>query len=1167
MRKNFVCVATRCFFALALFATCEQASRAQITINVPADQATIQAAIDASSNGDTVIVAPGTYVENLNFNGKAVTVVSSGGPSVTIVDGGGLGPVVTFDTNEQSNSVLSGFTLQNGVPSQLFPISGVSGGGILILNASPNIRVNVITGNHAICGIGIEIQGGSPSIEGNTITGNTQSGGTGGCGGGGIEVTPGSTSSATPLIISNTITNNSLNGGGFGGGISVSASSPTIRNNYIAGNSVWNSGGGINLENGAAPVVSQNIIVNNSTLAGGSGAGINVQGPSSSAAVVINNTIVGNNAVDGSSGIYADILAPVLIGNNIVVAAAGQDGVVCSPFSSTFPDFSHNDVALTGTGGQAWSSNCASFASTDGNISADPQFVNQTTNDFHLQAGSPVIDGGDNTVPDLPQQDYDGNPRIAIGTATGSNTIDMGVYEFVLPGTPAATLSPASLSFGNQLVNTSSPAQTVTLSNTGTAALQINFIATSGDFSQSNSCPATLNPGISCAIQVTFTPTAVGARNGALNISSNSVPAPRAIALSGTGVQPVISASPGVINFGDQSINTSAPDQTIVVTNIGTATLHVSSTVMSGSPDLNVILNNCTVAVSPGGSCTIEIGFTPRSVGAASATLSIGSDAPNSPKTVALSGNGIDPVGSLSPSGLNFGNQALNTSSAAQTVTLSNTGTDPLSISGISVSGDFTESNTCPATLAAGSSCTIQVTFHPTATGTRSGNLSVSSNSSPPVVSDSVTGTGVQPVMSVSPGSITFGDQPVNTDAPVQTITVTNPGTTTLHVNSLSISGDPDFFTLDNNCVSGTGVVPGGSCSIQVEFAPKSAGPGSATLSIGSDAANSPTAVALSGHGIDPIGSLSPSGLNFGNQAMSTSSAAQTVTLSNTGTDPLSISGISVSGDFTESNTCPATLAVGGSCTIQVTFHPTATGTRSGNLSVFSNSSPPVVSDFVTGTGVNPPIASVSPSALNFGSVLVGAQSTRQTITVTNTGGATLHISGLTVSNDPDFLMLTNNCIGAGVTPGGSCSIQVAFAPKAAGTGSGTLTIASDDPAAPQVNISLSGTGVDYALSASPASISTRSGHQAQTSITVSALGGSFSNSVGLSCSNLPTGASCSFSSSSVLPGAASASSSVTINTQQSGGIKTPLGTYSIIVLGTSNGLTRSTVIALTVTK
>src|SRR5262249_31646595 len=154
------------------------AAAAQSVINVPADQSTIQAAINAANNGDTVVVAPGTYIENLNFNGKFITVTSSGGPAGTIVDGGAIGPGVTFDTNEGANSVLNGFTLQNGVPARFYPIGGVSGGGILILNASPTVTGNVITGNHAICGIGIEIQGGSALIRGNTITGNTQAGGT-----------------------------------------------------------------------------------------------------------------------------------------------------------------------------------------------------------------------------------------------------------------------------------------------------------------------------------------------------------------------------------------------------------------------------------------------------------------------------------------------------------------------------------------------------------------------------------------------------------------------------------------------------------------------------------------------------------------------------------------------------------------------------------------------------------------------------------------------------------------------------------------------------------------------------------------------------------------------------------------------------------------------------
>src|SRR5438067_3929829 len=106
------------------------------TINVPANQPTIQAAINAATNGDTVLVAPGTYTENINFNGKAITVTSSGGPSVTIIDGNANGTVVIFANSETPNSVLNGFTIRNGLSQFSAPTQG-SGGGIYITNASP----------------------------------------------------------------------------------------------------------------------------------------------------------------------------------------------------------------------------------------------------------------------------------------------------------------------------------------------------------------------------------------------------------------------------------------------------------------------------------------------------------------------------------------------------------------------------------------------------------------------------------------------------------------------------------------------------------------------------------------------------------------------------------------------------------------------------------------------------------------------------------------------------------------------------------------------------------------------------------------------------------------------------------------------------------------------
>ncbi|MFZ0802256.1 MAG: hypothetical protein WAN70_08820, partial [Terriglobales bacterium] len=121
------------------------------TINVPAQQPTIQDGINAAQNGDTVLVAPGTYYENIDFKGKAVTVTSANGPKVTIIDGGGTYQVVTFQSGETLSSVLSGFTVRNGFAAFS---SEFSAGGISIGISSPTITGNVVTENFG-CGIGV----------------------------------------------------------------------------------------------------------------------------------------------------------------------------------------------------------------------------------------------------------------------------------------------------------------------------------------------------------------------------------------------------------------------------------------------------------------------------------------------------------------------------------------------------------------------------------------------------------------------------------------------------------------------------------------------------------------------------------------------------------------------------------------------------------------------------------------------------------------------------------------------------------------------------------------------------------------------------------------------------------------------------------------------------
>jgi hypothetical protein len=613
---------------------CVPSSYAQVTINVPADQATIQAGINAASSGDTVLVAPGTYAENINFGGRAIIVTSSGGSAVTIIDGGANGPVVTFNTGETTKSQLSGFTIQNGLQN------GLAGGGISISSASPTITGNVITGNHAAVGIGIYVNGGSPIITANTITGNNQTGaGDGGQGGGGILVSGSSSTPGNPQITGNTITNNSVSSGGNGGGISITYySSPLIQGNLIQGNSAYNGGGGVSVQSYNSPILVENVIVGNSSLGGGSGGGFYVSPSSSSQTQFFtNNTIAGNTALDNTSGIYTTGFAQyATFTNNIVVAASGQNAVTCNAiYSSVSPSFSYNDSYSAS--GQAWSGICDS-TSNPGNISADPLFVNSTT-DFHLQSGSPAIDAGTNNAPNLPTTDFDGKPRIWDGNNDCVSTVDLGAYEY--QNTMAATISPLSLVFPSQLVGSSSSPQTATMSSVSATCFQFASIQMTGEFSQTSTCPALGVPaGTSCTFSIVFTPAGDGTRLGSLTATSITG-ASVYVSLSGAGYSPapVVSLSPASLVFPGQIVGTSSAAQTVTLSNVGNAPLAISIITTTG-PFTET--NTCPASLAAGASCAIKVVFAPSVYGSGAGTVFIGDNAAGGSQTVTTTGTGID---------------------------------------------------------------------------------------------------------------------------------------------------------------------------------------------------------------------------------------------------------------------------------------------------------------------------------------------------------------------------------------------------------------------------------------------------------------------------------------------------------------------------------------------
>ena len=353
-----------------------------------------------------------------------------------------------------------------------------------------------------------------------------------------------------------------------------------------------------------------------------------------------------------------------------------------------------------------------------------------------------------------------------------ANVLNRLIAGNTIPPAPVVSLSPTSVSFGSKNVGTTSAAQTVTLTNTGTAPLTISGIAVNGtnaaDFAQTNTCPAssnTLAANASCAISVTFSPAATGARSASVSVTDNASDSPQSIALSGTGVvpAPAVTLNPTSLSFGNQNVGTTSAAQSISLTNSGTAALTISGIVVNGANAADFAESD-TCPVSPStlaiaASCTISVTFTPSANGARTATLSISDNAGGSPQGVPLSGTGMTsaPSVTLSPTSVGFGNQNVGTTSAAQTVTLTNTGTAPLTITSIALGGtnaaDFAESATCPLspdTLASGGTCTITVTFSPSVAGSRSAAISISDNAADSPQSIALSGTGVTPTTGVT---------------------------------------------------------------------------------------------------------------------------------------------------------------------------------------------------------------------------------------------------------------------------------------------------------------------------------------------------------------------------------------------------------------------------------
>ena len=420
---------------------------AQITRHVPSQFPTIQAAIQAAASGDTVLVQPGTYTENIDFQGKNVS-VSGAGAEVTTIHGTGVGPVVVFRSGEGPGALLQGFTVRGGVGGSEFLMG--EAGGIDIRAASPTIRDCIITDN----------RGGYGPNDASTFHG---------AGPGGIQIRFSSLALVERCLISenfgyeDTVTLNAGGPGGircFGSGPN-DPSQPTFRDCVVKANSGGHlvGSGGVWLFASSA-TFERCRIVQNAAGATASGAfaaagGVTIAAgsePMFQSCVIAQNrggATIGNA---GTGAVFSDASEPTFIGCTIAGNRAGElgtpmlgiGGIRSQAFSPGWPTISHcivfgnrgagaNDEILITPSPAALAPQTVMHSDVEGgyagpgNIDVDPLFIDAANGDYHLAASSPCIDAGSATVAGSGADDIDHDPRVFYAAA------DIGADEFLSP--------------------------------------------------------------------------------------------------------------------------------------------------------------------------------------------------------------------------------------------------------------------------------------------------------------------------------------------------------------------------------------------------------------------------------------------------------------------------------------------------------------------------------------------------------------------------------------------------------------------------------------------------------------------------------------------------------------------------------------------------------------
>ncbi len=518
----------------------------------------------------------------------------------------------------------------------------------------------------------------------------------------------------------------------------------------------------------------------------------------------------------------------------------------------------------------------------------------------------------------------------------------------------AVTASPSSANFGSVSVGSNSTATVVTLSNWTPQKITVTRVQSFvPQFSVSGSAlPITVPAGHSTSFEVVFSPNSATSFSGILSFTyvRGSTQRSLSVSVAGTGVQSsyLLSASTNSLSFGNVSLGTTST-QAVTLTNTGNSSVSISQVNVTG-PGFGATALVLPTSLAAGQSASLSVQFLPINSGSVTGTVSVVSNATNSPTNISLSGTGYSSAGVISanPASVNLGSVTVG-SSGSQTVVLTNTGNATVSISQLTSSGaGFSASGlSVPMYLNAGQSANLNVVFAPTTAGSVTGGISVVSNASNSPASISVSGSGI--AAAVAPSITTQPASQTVTAGQTATFTAAATGTAPLSYqwqkNGAAISG----ATSSSYTTPATTTSDGGS--------------GFAVVLSNTAGTVTSAAATLTVNAATLLLNSSATSLDFGS-VNTTSSSAQNVTFTNAGNSDVSISNVSVSGagfDATGLST-GQTLTPGQTATLSVTFAPAASGSASGSVAVASNATNSPSTLTLIGTGVTPTSSTGTPT-------------------------------------------------------------------------------------------------------------------------------------------------------------------------------------------------------------